>query len=131
MFFKKGLNQKDCSDSKIPAGVIFLKLISMKFPKFKTVILQKTLSSWTVGDINLPDVLLHLTPFNEGPLRTSGGTLDHTLPRPYTPFSQALSINSVQWRIRGELAGNVAGNALTFRSDHVTRNALVAQNNEA
>jgi len=27
---KKGLNQKDCSDSKIPAGVIFLKWIAMK-----------------------------------------------------------------------------------------------------
>ena len=129
MFFKKGLNQKDCSDSKIPAAVIFLKLIAMKFLKFKTVILQKTLSSWTVGDINLPDVLLHLTPFNEGPLRTSGGT-HHTLPCPCTAFSQALSIKSVQWRIRGELAGNVAGNALTFRLDHVPRNALVAQNNE-
>ena len=45
MFFKKGLNQKDCSDSKIPAAVIFFKLIAMKFLKFKTVILQKTLSS--------------------------------------------------------------------------------------
>ena len=129
MFFKKGLNQKDCSDSKIPAAVIFFKLIAMKFLKFKTVILQKTLSSWTVGDINLPDVLLHLTPFNEGPLRTSGGT-HHTLPWSCTAFSQALSIKSVQWRIRGELAGNVAGNALTFRLDHVPRNALVAQNNE-
>ena len=129
MFFKKGLNQKDCSDSKIPAAVIFFKLIAMKFLKFKTVILQKTLSSWTVGDINLPDVLLHLTPFNEGPLRTSGGT-HHTLLCPCTAFSQAPSIKSVQWRIRGELAGNVAGNALTFRLDHVPRNALVAQNNE-
>ena len=46
------------------------------------------------------------------------------LPSPCTAFSQSLSVNSFQWRIRDERAGK-------FRMDHVTWNALAARKNEA
>ena len=49
------------------------------------------------------------------------------LPSPCTAFSQSLSVNSFQWRIRDERAGD----ALHFRMDHVTWNALAARKNEA
>ena len=42
------------------------------------------------------------------------------LPSPWTASSQAFSVNSFRWRIRDE-----------NRSDHVTRNAQTARNNEA
>ena len=42
-------------------------------------------------------------------------------------FSQAFSVNSLRWRIRGEWAANVS----LLRSDHVTRNAMSARNNES
>ena len=49
------------------------------------------------------------------------------LPSPCTAFSQSLSVNSFQWRIRDERAGN----ASHFHMDHVTWNALAARKNEA
>ena len=55
-------------------------------------------------------------------LRTQG----RCLPSPCTAFSQSLSVNSFQWRIRDERAGNTH-----FRMDHVTWNALAARKNEA
>ena len=49
------------------------------------------------------------------------------LPSPYTASFQALSVNAFRWRIRDERPGDASK---TF-SDHVTRNASAAHNNEA
>ena len=49
------------------------------------------------------------------------------LPSPCKAFSQALSVNSLRRRIRGERVGH----ASLLRLDHVTRDSLAARNNEA
>ena len=49
------------------------------------------------------------------------------LPSPCKAFSQALSVNSLRRRIRGERVGHPS----LLRLDHVTRDALAARNNEA
>ena len=64
----------------------------------------------------------HFADKQQFPVSVSDTTVDIAMPNPFTASSLAILVEAFRWHTWGEKK---------TRSDHVTRNALAARNNEA